>query len=99
MKKKKEIKHYFYFSAPETAGEFMRTVPIEKRDEIKVCFPIESDYSFECPTQSVCDSLMELLFKGPRKPLTESRLKEILAEIDDLISHWPELKVPEGNCL
>ena len=97
--KKKEIKHYFYFSAPEAAGEFMRTVPIEKRDEIKVCFPIESDYSFECPTQSVCDSLMELLFKGPGKPLTESRLKEILAEIDDLISHWPELRVPEGNCL
>lgn len=85
--KKKEIKHYFYFSTPEAAGEFMRTVPIE------------SDYSFECPTQSVCDSLMELLFKGPGKPLTESRLKEILAEIDDLISHWPELKVPEENCL
>ena len=42
---------------------------------------------------------MELLFKGPGKPLTKSRLKEILAEIDDLISHWPELKVPGGNCL
>ena len=62
-------------------------------------FPIESDYSFECPTQSVCDSLMELLLKRPGKPLTESRLKEILAELDDLISHWPKLKVPEGNCL
>lgn len=38
--KKKEIKHYFYFSAPEAAGEYMRTVPIEKETKLRYAFQL-----------------------------------------------------------
>lgn len=86
-------KHNYYFSTKEAAIEFMKSVPIEIREDVKVCFPIiDSDYWEKTSSESVTESLRQLI-KGSDEPLTEQRIKEIFEEIEELIHQWPQLRV------
>ena len=86
------VKHYYYYSTIEDAKEFMRSTPIDKQEDIKVCFPVDTDYSIKSSTESVSESLKQLI-KGSDEPLTEERIKEIIAEVNDLINIWPQIRV------
>lgn len=71
----------------------MKSVSIDRRENVKVCFPvIDSDYWKKASSESVTESLRQLI-KGSDEPLTEQRIQEIFAEIEELIHQWPQLRV------
>ena len=86
-------KHYYHFRSMEAAIRFMETVPDEKKNEIRVCFPvIKPEYWEKSSSESITESLRQLI-KGSDEPLTERRIKEIFAEIEELLHQWPQLRV------
>lgn len=86
-------KYYYYFSGMEAAIRFLKTVPDDKREDVKVCFPVvDSNCLKKTSTDSINESLKQLI-KGSDEPLTEERIKEIIAEINDLINAWPQIRV------
>lgn len=72
---------------------FMRTVPVEQRKEIRVCFPVVDPILRKESSTFSINKELEKLIKGSNEPLTEQRIKEIFAEINEIIHQWPQLRV------
>lgn len=86
-------KHYYYFTDKVTALKFMESVPKDKQEDIKVCFPVDVNLSSKSSTRSIPEELLKTLFKEPDRTLTKERANEVIEEIGDLIKKWPQLRL------
>lgn len=86
-------RNFYYFRNLEVAIRFMKCKRDGKMEDDKYRFHI-NDWGFqEKPSTMSIDKKLNKLIKGSNKPLTEQRTKEILAEINELIHQWPQLRV------
>lgn len=87
------VKQYHYFSSKEAATRFMKTVPEDKRGDVKVCFPVVDSILRKKHSIDSINKKLDKLIKGSDEPLTKKRIEEIFAEINELINQWPLLRV------